>query len=196
MIWLELKWLFYYPSWILHFSEFVWTLRSSAWVVFNDFLLIDATDRSKISSDQKRLFFAVSLYLFSFFVNTSFILEIKKKKRSSIDLNIHYSKFSNLISLLARDRLTIDLSEVRTVEWNIINLEHFWNFWINAIDPLMNCIAVGRNSIYLIQFWMTLRFVTSSDSSKIGFWIIHKFLFPEHFLQENIILIITSWVGI
>ena len=26
------------------------------------FLLIDATDRSKISSDQKRLFFAVSLY--------------------------------------------------------------------------------------------------------------------------------------
>ena len=28
---------------------------------FNNFLLIDTTDRSKISSDQKRLFFAVSL---------------------------------------------------------------------------------------------------------------------------------------
>jgi len=38
---------------MLHLSEFVWTLRSSVLVVFNNFLLIDATDRSKISSDQK-----------------------------------------------------------------------------------------------------------------------------------------------
>ena len=59
---LELNWLFYDPRWILQLSEFVWTLRSSAWVVFNNFLLIDATGRSKISSNQKRLFFAVSLY--------------------------------------------------------------------------------------------------------------------------------------
>ena len=44
---------------MLQLSEFVWTLRSSAWGVFN---LLDATDRSKISRDQKRLFFAVSLY--------------------------------------------------------------------------------------------------------------------------------------
>ena len=41
------------------------------WVVFNNFLLIDATDRSKISSDQKRLFFAVSIYPLLFFANTS-----------------------------------------------------------------------------------------------------------------------------
>ena len=51
---------------MLQLSEFVWTLRSSAWVVFNNFLLIDAIDRRKISSDQKRLFFAVSLYPFNF----------------------------------------------------------------------------------------------------------------------------------
>ena len=57
----------YNPSWI---SEFVWTLRSSIWVVFNNFLLIDATYRSKISSDQKRLFFAVRLYPLAFFANT------------------------------------------------------------------------------------------------------------------------------
>ena len=37
--------------------------RFFSWVVFSNFLLIDATDRSMISSDQKRLFFAVSLYL-------------------------------------------------------------------------------------------------------------------------------------
>ena len=53
-------------------SEFVRMIRSSVIVFFNNFLLIDATDRSKISSDQKRLFFAVSLYPSSFFANTPF----------------------------------------------------------------------------------------------------------------------------
>ena len=57
---------------MLHLSEFVWTLRSSVLVVFNNFLLIDATDRSKISSDQKRFFIALSLYPLSFFANTPF----------------------------------------------------------------------------------------------------------------------------
>jgi len=61
MICLKLNWLFYNPSLILQLFEFVWTLRS--------FLLIDATDRSTISSDQKRLFFAVSVYPLSFFAN-------------------------------------------------------------------------------------------------------------------------------
>ena len=37
---------------------------------FNNLLLIDATDRSKIGSDQKRLFIAVRLY--PFFANTPF----------------------------------------------------------------------------------------------------------------------------
>ena len=45
-------------------------------MVFNNFLLIDETERSKISSDQKRLFFAVSLYPLSFFVNTPFKVEL------------------------------------------------------------------------------------------------------------------------
>jgi len=42
-------------------------------VFAKNFLLIDATDRSKISySDQKRFFIALSLYLLSFFANTPF----------------------------------------------------------------------------------------------------------------------------
>ena len=57
---------------MLHLSEFVCTLRSSVLVVFNNFLLWDATVRSKISSDQKRFFIALSLYPLSFFVNTPF----------------------------------------------------------------------------------------------------------------------------
>ena len=72
MICWELNWFVYDPSWMLHPSEFVWALRSSVWVVFKNFLLIDATDRSKISSNQKRFFIALSLYPLSFFANTPF----------------------------------------------------------------------------------------------------------------------------
>ena len=53
-------------------SQFVWALRSSVSVVFNNYLLIDATDRSKISSYQKRFFIALSLYPLSFFAKTPF----------------------------------------------------------------------------------------------------------------------------
>ena len=56
-----LNWFVYDPSWMLHLSEFVWKLRSSVLVVFNNFLLIDVKDRSKIRSDQKRFFIALNL---------------------------------------------------------------------------------------------------------------------------------------
>ena len=39
---------------------------------FLQFYLIDATDRSKISSDRKRFFIALSQYPLSFIANTSF----------------------------------------------------------------------------------------------------------------------------
>ena len=59
---------------MLQLPKFVWVLRSSVvkWVVFNNFLLKDATDRSKIRSDQKGFFIALSLYPLSFFANTPF----------------------------------------------------------------------------------------------------------------------------
>ena len=56
---LELNWFVYNPSWMLH-------LCSLVLVVFKNFLLIDATDRSKISSDQKHLFFAIAYTPFHF----------------------------------------------------------------------------------------------------------------------------------
>ena len=71
MICLKLNWFFYGRSRMLQFSQFVWTLIW-VWDVFNNFLLIDATDRSKISSDQKRFFIVLSLYPLSFFANTPF----------------------------------------------------------------------------------------------------------------------------
>ena len=70
MICLELNRFVYDPSRMLQLSKFVWTRHSS--VFFKQFLLIDATVRIKIRSDQKRLFFAVSLYPLSFFANTPF----------------------------------------------------------------------------------------------------------------------------
>ena len=68
----EIKLIFYGLSCMLQFSECVWALSYSVWDVFNNFLLIDATDRSKISSDKKRFFNELSLYSLSFFANTPF----------------------------------------------------------------------------------------------------------------------------
>jgi len=60
---------------MLQFSEFVWALSYSVCDVFNNFLLIDATDGSKFISDQKRFLIALSLYPLSFFTNTPFNIE-------------------------------------------------------------------------------------------------------------------------
>ena len=45
---------------------------------FNNFLLIDTTVKSKISSDQKRKIFAANLYPLSFFANTPFKEETRQ----------------------------------------------------------------------------------------------------------------------
>ena len=87
MICWKLNGFLYGLSRMLQFSQFVWTLRYSVWDVFNNFLLIDATDRSKIRSDQKRFFIALSLYPLSFFANTPFnliIISIKVSLKSKI----------------------------------------------------------------------------------------------------------------
>ena len=55
MMCMKLNRLVYGLSSMLHLSEFVWIIRTSVLVVFNNIFLFDATDRSKISSDQKRI---------------------------------------------------------------------------------------------------------------------------------------------
>ena len=77
---------------MLHISEFVWTVRSSVLVVFNNFLLIDATDRGKISSDRKRLFFTVNQYL-SFFAN----IPLSEPPFFRATLPIQYSTISSFV---------------------------------------------------------------------------------------------------
>ena len=67
MVCLKFNRLFYDTSIILQLYELLWKLCSSVYIDFKNFLLIGATDRSRINSDQKRSFFAVSLYHLSFF---------------------------------------------------------------------------------------------------------------------------------
>ena len=55
----------------MHLPELVWTLHSSVLAVLTIFSL-KTQRRSKISSDQKRFFIALSLYPLSFFANTPF----------------------------------------------------------------------------------------------------------------------------
>ena len=45
---------------------------NSVWVVFINFLLLDTTDRTKISSNHHRIIFDVSLYPLSFFTRAPF----------------------------------------------------------------------------------------------------------------------------
>ena len=147
MICLELNWFFYDPSWMLQLSEFVWTLRSSVWVVINNFLLIDATDKSKISSDQKRLFFAVSLYPLSFFTNTPFNLIILRftlqevcevltqicevcifllllKENFNITQTFYLSRYMKLVEQKYEKRLsTIFVQRNRDISWRHIKAE-------------------------------------------------------------------------
>ena len=117
----EIKFIFLRSSCMLQFSEFVWPLSYSVWDVFNNFLLIDATDRSKISSDQKRFFIALSLYPLLFFANTPFNISISilqsfqtaethKNETLSINLCFHiilqfWTRFSGIKAIIIRSRL-------------------------------------------------------------------------------------------
>ena len=72
MICLKLNVFFYGLSRMLQFCQFVWTPCYPYETSFTIFSVVDATDRSKISTDQKRFFIALSLHPLSFFANTPF----------------------------------------------------------------------------------------------------------------------------
>ena len=115
MIYLELNWFFYDPSWTLQLSEFVWTLWYSVWVVFNYFLLIDATDKSKINSDQKRLFFPV------LFANTPF----------NNFCNSNFSTFASQHFLLSNNQKMTKMLQNLLFFAKIVKLNYCFTFyWI------------------------------------------------------------------
>ena len=108
----EIKLIFYGLCRMLLFSQFVWPLSYSVWEVFNNFLLIDATDRSKISSDQKHFFIALSLYPLSFFANTPFKYEFRKL------FTFNFGFFTKVICAFLLQENMLELSEINTLKYS------------------------------------------------------------------------------
>jgi len=70
---------------MLELSQFVWTLRYSVQVVFNNFFLLNGTDRS---SDQNRLFFAVYIFIIYICLKQNYIKQYK-----SLQINTLFSGY-------------------------------------------------------------------------------------------------------
>ena len=64
---------------------------------FYNLVIIDSTERSKISSDHHRSFFDASLYPLSFFANTSFKGTVVNQKLYSINWNYAFSRIHALL---------------------------------------------------------------------------------------------------
>ena len=119
--------------------QFVWALRSSVWDFFVNFLLIDATDRSKISGDQKRFFIALSLYPLSFFANTPFnsrilLLKLSWQTNASNCIKNPRRPSSRLAAVMFRGtpfRFCLKVLKVYAVmqrcNWWIIRNDKFFN---------------------------------------------------------------------
>ena len=112
MICLKLNWFLYGLSRMLQFSEFVWALSYSVWDVFNNFLLIETTDRSKISSDQMRFFIAFSLYPISFFANIPFKLENFKRFWPSVKSKSKNTYLTPLYALNEKYQVRLHLRKI------------------------------------------------------------------------------------
>ena len=131
MICLKLNWFLYGLSRMLQFSQFVWTPCYSVWDVLNNFLLIDATDRNKISSDQKRFFIALSLYPLTFFANTPFK---EPRRKQFFVLCVHkvqkYIKYIKVHKVVYECSILVTWYRQRHVNTMNTTLHyHWWEFW-------------------------------------------------------------------
>ena len=90
--------------------------------VFNNFLLIDATDRSKISSDQKRFFIALNLYPLSFFANTPFnILCFNKSSKQFLILSFYIYMNTIFMSINRKQTLVFNIGDQENNERNSLD---------------------------------------------------------------------------
>ena len=123
MICLKLNWFFYYPScnFLNLYGRYVLQYES----FLNNFLVIDATDRSKIRSDQKGLFFAVSLYPFSFFANTPFKLNVLKFYFITKLLKmLTLTKYLDMNDMRCRNVLVLPLQDWILLVWQALKLKY------------------------------------------------------------------------
>ena len=127
---------------MLQFSEFVWALSYSVWDFFNNFLFIDATDRSKISSDQKRFFIALILYLLSFFANTPF-------KR--INTNAHTTPYAESISAWSNQGLVMCLLSILNQYKYYSGNIYLSIYLIIQSELYFNCAVNKRKYVLLLK---------------------------------------------
>ena len=123
-----LIWIFYGLSRMFQVPQFVWALRSSVWDVFINFLLIDATDKSKINSDQKCFFISLSLYPLSFFANTPFKKELFNKYSFELSRKIYKKVNLNKRTITINNNTGDETSGLRPV--------HLW--WIKLQVQIVN----------------------------------------------------------
>ena len=105
--------------WICIYGHYVLRYKS-----FLTIFLIDATDRSKISSDQTRLFFAVSLYPLSVFSNTPFKLpffNVIPQKQFFDNFYVYIGAFSKMINVVLFSRQNSEPSP-SSCNWGPIGL--------------------------------------------------------------------------
>ena len=144
MICLELN-RFVYDPWMLHLSEFVWILRSSVLVVFNNYLLIDATDRSKIRIDQKRFFIALSLYPFNFSRTLPLTMYIVQ---CTLYAHIH------IIQILLNKDYMVGLWPIVYLGWDNFALFDK-NVW-TLPERLFNFLALWKKIFFLLIFFLKI----------------------------------------
>ena len=144
---------------------------------FNNVLLIDATGRSNIGSDQKRLFFAVSLYPLSFFANTSFKLLILSNPSFT---------FSKISLIYATVQCFVQLPET-CKNMSIIIFQESKNFKYLWSTAFKSAWVNTRNMIFLLELWKntyntnTTRFdafykvlLCTAQYIPMGYLLLHK----------------------
>ena len=100
---------------------------------FNNFLLIDATDRNKISSDQKRLFFAVSLYPFHFTRTlplTERIYLVVSKSKLGKYLNKNFQKTFNIKNIYNYQDICLVSVRIISLEEDDLFGAHVYVFYV------------------------------------------------------------------
>ena len=124
MICLILNWFCYGLSRMFQLPQFVWVLRSSVWDVFINFLLIDATDRSKISSDEKVLYYQLSTINYQLL---TILLQIQFAETCSKELSI-----VNYQPLTVKSS-NITLSTISSINYQLSNI----NYKLSTINYLL-----------------------------------------------------------
>ena len=156
---------------MLQLSEFVWTLLSSVLAGFNHFLLLNSTERSKISSNQKRLFFAVNLYPLSFFANTPFKGTLQEIVSGTpyvlsgitqiFSNRFQYNRWQRRICTLSV-QLYSDVTSVNSVfvsDKIIYNSDNF----------LLKCLSYSKTSNFMCFYFLFLQSWKTCQLMKVNF---------------------------